>query len=189
MRVRSALVVVLLAAEVLGATPASAGIAVVRNPGDPRYVVRLRSGQNGRVWSGTETVTFTNLEATPLSELWIRLWSNGVNGCGAQAIEATLTAGGTQEGALAQHCTAMHVTLASPVAQGADGSLSMDVRIAVPPKNDRFGYVDGLSYVGTALPTLAIHDDDGWHVDPFIDIGESFYSIVGRYDVKVTGTR
>jgi aminopeptidase N len=61
----------------------------------------------------------------------------------------------------------------------------MDLRIAVPPKNDRFGYVDGLTYVGTALPTLAIHDDDGWHLDPFIDIGESFYSIVGTYDVTL----
>jgi hypothetical protein len=183
MRVRSAVVVVLLAAEVLVAGRASAGTAIVRNPGDPRYVVHLRSGQSGHVWTGTETITFTNLEAAPLTDLRIRLWSNGVNGCGAQAIDATLTAGGTQEGALTADCTDMLVTLDAPVAQGADGSLSMDLRIEVPAKNDRFGYVDGLTYVGTALPTLAIHDDDGWHMDPFIDLGESFYSIVGTYDV------
>jgi hypothetical protein len=185
MRARSSLVVVCLLGGLLVCAQPAAGTAIVRNPGDPRYVVHLRTGQSGHVWTGTETITFTNLEAAPLADLWIRLWSNGVNGCGAQAIDATLTAGGTQQGALAQDCTAMQVTLAAPVAQGNDGSLTMDVRIAVPPKNDRFGYVDGLTYVGTALPTLAIHDDDGWHLDPFIDIGESFYSIVGTYDVTL----
>ena len=186
MPVRTVLVASLLASSVLlVAPPAIAGGAIVRNPGDPAYEVQLRAGRTGRVWTGTQTVTFTNLEAAPLSDLWIRLWSNGVNGCDAQAIDATLTAGGTQEGGLAQDCTAMHVTLDEPVAQGGDGSLTMDLRISVPPKNDRFGHHNGLTYVGTALPTLAIHDDDGWHLDPFIDIGESFYSIVGSYAVTL----
>src|SRR6185436_12884574 len=106
--------------------PASAG-AIVRNPGDPRYDVQLRSGKTGHVWTGTETVTFTNLDAAPLTDLWIRLWSNGVRGCFAQAIDASVTAGGTQQGDLAQDCTAMHVTLDAPVAQDADGSLTFDV--------------------------------------------------------------
>jgi hypothetical protein len=185
MKVRAGLLGIVMTGTLLAAAPADAGVPIVRNPGDPRYEVQLRSGKTGHVWTGTETVTFTNLEAAPLADLWIRLWSNGVRGCGAQAIEATLTAGGTQQGDLAQDCTAMHVMLAAPVAQGNDGSLTMDLRITVPPNNDRFGYFHGLTYVGTALPTLAIHDDDGWHTDPFIDIGESFYSIVGSYDVTL----
>lgn len=174
----------LLVPLLAGAQPASAG-SIVRNPGDPRYEVQLRTGKTGHIWSGTETVTFTNLDAAPLTDLWMRLWSNGVVGCSTQAIDATLTAGGTQEGDLAQDCTAMHVILDAPVAQGADAALTMDVRISVPAINDRFGHDDGLTYVGTALPTVAIHDDDGWHLDPFIDIGESFYSIVGSYTVTL----
>jgi hypothetical protein len=185
MRARSSLLVVALLLGLPAVPHASAGTPILRNPGDPRYDVQLRSGKSGHVWTGTETVTFTNLDAAPLADLWIRLWSNGVVGCSVQAIEATVTAGGTQQGDLAQDCTAMHVTLDAPVAQGADGSLTLDVRITVPAINDRFGYHDGLTYVGTALPTLAIHDDDGWHLDPFIDIGESFYSVVGTYHVTL----
>jgi hypothetical protein len=45
--------------------------------------------------------------------------------------------------------------------------------------------VGGLALLGTALPTLAIHDDLGWHLDPFVDLGESFYSIVGDYQVTL----
>ena len=59
----------------------------------------------------------------------------------------------------------------------------MDVTIDLPARNDRFGYHGGLALMGTALPTLAIHDDLGWHLDPFVDLGESFYSIVGDYEV------
>jgi len=65
----------------------------------------------------------------------------------------------------------------------------MHVRIDLPRHNDRFGYHGGLSLLGTALPTLAIHDDLGWHLDPFINIGESFYSIVGDYQVMLNVPR
>jgi hypothetical protein len=178
-------VVAALLVSLLAAVPTASAGSIVRNPDHPRYDVRLRSGASGHVWTGSETVTFTNFDASPLTDLWIRLWSNGVAGCSAQAIEATVTAGGTQEGDLAQDCTAMHVVLGAPVPHGDEGSLTMDVRITVPAINDRFGHSDGLTYVGTALPTLAIHDDDGWHLDPFIDIGESFYSVVGSYTVTL----
>ena len=56
MRVRSALVVVLLAAKVLVAAQASGGTPIVRNPGEPSYDVELRGGRIGHVWAGTETV-------------------------------------------------------------------------------------------------------------------------------------
>jgi len=61
----------------------------------------------------------------------------------------------------------------------------MHVTIDLPARNDRFGYHGGLALAGTALPTLAIHDDLGWHLDPFVDLGESFYSIVGDYQVTL----
>jgi aminopeptidase N len=36
---------------------------------------------------------------------------------------------------------------------------------------------------------LAIHDDAGWHLPPFVDLGESFYSIVGDYTVTLSVPR
>jgi len=175
----------MLALSLVTTSPAAAGEAIVRSPGDPRYDVHLRSGRTGHVWTGTETVTFTNLDASVLTDLWIRVWSNGVVGCSTQAIEVSVTDGGSQTGPLTEDCTAMHVTLDDPIPQGTDGSIAMDVRIALPARNDRFGHHAGLTYVGTALPTLAISDDAGWHLDPFIDLGESFYSVVGTYSVQL----
>ena len=159
-------------------------IPVIRNPGAPSYVVSLRGDAVGHVWRGRESIVFTNLEAEPLSRLWLRLWSNGVNGCGAHAIVVAEMRGGTA-GEPSRRCTALPVLLDSPVAQGAEATISMRVTIDLPRRNDRFGYHGGLALLGTALPTLAIHDDLGWHLDPYVDLGESFYSIAGSYQVTL----
>ncbi len=163
--------------------PASAD-TLVRNPGDPSYAVSLRGGPLGHSWRGTERVSFTNLDADPLTIVWIRLWSNGVMGCGFPAITVSDVTGGTA-GELSRNCTALPVTLDPALAQGERATLAMRVSIDLPRRNDRFGYHAGMALLGTALPTLAIHDDQGWHLDPFIDLGESFYSIVGTYQVTL----
>lgn len=166
------------------AAAGSAGLTVIRNPGAPTYTVSLRGDALGHRWRGKESITFSNLEADPLTTIWLRLWSNGVHGCGAQAIAVAEMHGGTA-GDLSRNCTAIPVDLDAPLAQGGTATISMRVTIDLPKKNDRFGYHGGLALLGTALPTLAIHDDKGWHLDPFVDLGESFYSIVGDYQVTL----
>ena len=166
------------------ATTAGPAIPVIRNPGAPSYDVSLRGDSLGHAWRGTESITFTNLEAEPLSRIWLRLWSNGVRGCGAQAIAVAQIHGGAA-GGLSRGCTALPVDLDPPLAQGAEATISMRVTIDLPRRNDRFGYHGGLALLGTALPTLAVHDDLGWHLDPFVDLGESFYSVVGDYQVTL----
>jgi hypothetical protein len=165
------------------ASPAAAA-AIVRNPGGPDYRSELSTGGQGHVWRGTHRIAFTNLDVTPLDTIYLRVWSNGVLGCAAGSIEISNLQGGTI-GATTQRCTAIEVTLDAPLALGDRTAISMDLRIEVPEKNDRFGYHKGLTLIGTALPTLAIHDDAGWHLDPFVDLGESFYSIVGSYRVTL----
>jgi hypothetical protein len=173
-----------LAALLLSPAPPALAAAVVRNPGEPSYVVHLRTGAGGRLWRGDEQISFRNLDVAPLPLIWIRLWSNGVLGCGAHSIAISSLNGGTA-GAATLACTAVPVTLDTPVAPGAAGSISMHLVIHIPLRNDRFGYHGGISLLGTALPTLAVSDDAGWHLDPFVDLGESFYSVVGSYRVTL----
>jgi hypothetical protein len=178
---------VLVAASVaatLSAMPATAAAAVVRNPGDPAYVTHLRTGSLGHVWTGTHKISFTNLDAAPLDTIYLRLWSNGVRGCGHPQDSITISdlQGGTASEML--DCTEVQVVLDTPAAPGDRASLKMGLRIEVPEINDRFGFHGGLALMGTALPTLEVHDET-WHHDPFIDFGESFYSIAGRYRVTL----
>jgi hypothetical protein len=173
---------------------ADAATTVVRDPADLAYVVHLATGPSGRTWRGTERLSFTNLGAADLDVIWLRLWSNGVLGCGGDAgghdpIEISRVQGGTVDRS-AVGCTAVRIRLDASVPQGARGSVSMDLRIHVPKLNDRFGYHHHLALLGTALPTMAVRDDEGWHhTEPFVELGESFYSLVGTYHVTLTVPR
>ena len=172
----------------LAPTALADGSANTRTPASPTYTIALTSDSSGRHWSGTEQVEFHNPSSVTLGTVWLRLWSNGVRGCSYAGIQVSQVSGGNA-GSLSRKCTALPVTLDQPLGPGGSATISMHVAISVPSKNDRFGYHSGLAMLGTVLPTLAIHDGDGWHLDPFIDLGESFYSVVGEYHVSLTVPR
>lgn len=188
---RGALVLVLvLVATGLAGDPGVAYGATQGGPSQPTpahasYIVALAGEAQGRHWVGTQHVTFQNVSSLTLDTIWLRLWSNGIRGCRAAAISVSGITGGTA-GSPSLRCTALPVQLDAPLAPGATASLAMKLAITVPAANDRFGSFGGLALLGTALPTLAVHDVMGWHLDPFIDLGERFYSEVGHYRVTLT---
>jgi hypothetical protein len=50
---------------------------------------------------------------------------------------------------------------------------------------DRFGHDGAYYFIGNALPVLAVRDAKGWHLDPYTNNGESFYSLVSDFDVRL----
>jgi hypothetical protein len=172
----------------LVASPAGAGTSGdpnERTPANPVYAVDLTSDTNGFVWTGTESVTFTNVAAVSLEKVWLRLWDNYASCGGSLAIDVSNVQGGTP-GPLAVGCTALPVTLPAPLGQGEQATLSFDLSITVPNTNWRFGRIGKMALLGNALPVLAIHDGEGWHLPPYTSNGESFYSQVGDFTVTLT---
>lgn len=154
-----------------------------RTPAAPSYTVNLSSNTDGTGWTGHESATFTNASATALSEVYLRLWDNYHGTCSAMPITVSNLTGGTA-GALSVGCTALQVTLPTPLAQGQSATIGFDLGITVPDGADRFGHDGAFSFVGNALPVLAVKDGSGWHLDPYTNNGESFYSLAA--DFKVT---
>ncbi|MEU2714376.1 M1 family aminopeptidase [Streptomyces sp. NPDC007205] len=154
-----------------------------RTPAAPSYTVNLSSDTGGTVWTGHESVTFTNASATALNEVYLRLWDNYHGTCDAMPIRVTAVTGGTA-GALSVDCTALKIDLPAPLAQGQSATIGFDLGITVPSGADRFGHDGAYSFIGNALPVLAVRDSSGWHLDPYTNNGESFYSLAA--DFKVT---
>ncbi|MEU3825113.1 M1 family peptidase [Streptomyces sp. SID486] len=154
-----------------------------RTPAAPSYTVSLSSDTSGTVWNGHESATFTNASATALGEVYLRLWDNYHGTCSAMPIKVTNVTGGTAD-APSVACTALKITLPAPLAQGQSATVGFDLGITVPSGADRFGHDGAFSFIGNALPVLAIRDAAGWHLDPYTDNGESFYSLAA--DFKVT---
>jgi len=169
------------------ATPAAAAAAAVdatRTPATPAYTISLTSNSTGGTWTGHESVSFSNPAATPLTEVYLRLWDNYHGNCPATPITVSNVSGGTAS-ALSVNCTAMKITLPTAIAQGGTGSIGFDLSIVIPAGIDRFGHDGSYYFIGNALPVLAVRDGLGWHLDPYTNNGESFYALASDYTVTL----
>jgi hypothetical protein len=167
----------------LGSTPV--GASGERLPDAPETTATLRTGPSGHRWRGDVEIAFHNGGSLPLNEIWLRLWPNGIAGCAGSLPVRTSRMHGGEAGDLEVDCTALPVALDAPVPEDGTGAIQFRIAIDVPPRNDRFGWANGLAFLGSALPALAISDADGLHLDPYSDLGESFYSQVGSYSVTL----
>ncbi len=122
-----------------------------RTPAAPAYTVNLSSDTAGTVWTGHESTTFTNASATPLTEVYLRLWDNYHGTCTAPPITVTNVTGGTA-GALSVACTALRIALPTPLTQGQSTTIGFDLGITVPSGADRFGHDGAFNMIGNALP-------------------------------------
>ncbi|MER7009559.1 M1 family metallopeptidase [Dactylosporangium sp. NPDC000555] len=168
------------------ATPAAHAAAdTTRTPGLARYTVALTSDSTGAAWTGHESATFTNTSPAALSEVYLRLWDNYHGTCpsGAPITISNLT--GATAGTLTVGCTALKVTLPAPLAQNASAAIGFDLGVTVPIGADRFGRDGAYNFIGNALPVLAVRDGAGWHLDPYTNNGESFYSLISDFDVTL----
>ncbi|KUJ66303.1 metallopeptidase [Streptomyces albus subsp. albus] len=176
--------VIAAAGTAAGAGAQAPSAAVGRTPDSPAYTVSLTSDATGGSWTGHESVSFTNTSAEPLGEVYLRLWDNAHGGCSAMPIKVSNVTGGTAA-APTVDCTALKITLPQPLAQGGHGTVGFDLGITVPSGADRFGRDGKYNFLGNALPVLAVKDDAGWHLDPYTDNGESFYSLASDFTVEL----
>jgi hypothetical protein len=164
--------------------PAPAAADATRTPATPAYTITLTSNSTGGTWTGHENVTFSNPSATPLAEVYLRLWDNAHGSCPSTPITVTNVTGGIAS-ALTVNCTALKITLPAALPQGGTGSIGFDLSIVVTSGVDRFGHDGGYYFIGNALPVLAVRDALGWHLDPYTNNGESFYALSSDYTVTL----
>ncbi|WP_328843808.1 M1 family metallopeptidase [Streptomyces sp. NBC_00258] len=157
-------------------------------PDRHRYDVTLRGDTDGSHWTGRQRVTFRNASERPLHEVYVRLWGNGDDKCGTPGkpspVKLSRVRGGTV-GQLTVNCTALRITLPKPLARGERTAIAFDVSITVPERNARFGREGAFRFLGNALPVLAVHDAKGWHLDPYVSTGESFYALASDFRARI----
>src|ERR1041384_6034045 len=77
------------------ATPALAPPAAPRPPPAPASTTSLTSNAPGGVWTGHESISFSNASAVPLTEVYLRLWDNAHGSCPSTPITVSNVTGGT----------------------------------------------------------------------------------------------
>ncbi len=82
--------------------------------------------------------------------------------------------------------TSLVVQLPRRVGPGESVTVSVEGTIRLPPKQGRWGRWDGVTFLTNALPTVAFHDDDGWHGTPFVPWHQPFWNEAGVYSATIT---
>jgi hypothetical protein len=154
-----------------------------RTPGQASYDVRLAADASGVTWTGREKISFTNTGDTPLGEVYLRLWGNAWDGC-KSPVKVSHFVGGTAATPTV-NCTAVKVSLKKPLRPGQRASVAFDVVMTAPARGEQFGRSGAYSFFGNALPVLAVHDQAGWHLEPAVGIGESYYTLAADFTVRL----
>lgn len=160
-----------------------------------RYQLDLKIDPERARIDGQMRLQVVNTDDVALSELYFHLYPNAPyfkqnwNGRVERPGSLTVTGlridgnpvaftGGSEE--------LLALSLAQPLAPGASLAVEITYSAVIPSiDNDRFGADGRTLFLGNAYPILAMHDQAGWHLDPYLAVGDPFYSPVADYEVKV----
>ena len=154
----------------------------------PRYLLDVVVDFESLTIDGTADILFTNNEIDALDAIYLRLYPNADHYAeGETRIEAVNVAGVAVDYAFEDsESTILRVPLPATLDPGDQTELQIAFDVVIPRRADRFGYDDGVMSLGHWYPMLAVYDDEGWNLDPYVALGDAFYSDVANYTVKLT---
>lgn len=82
--------------------------------------------------------------------------------------------------------TVYSIALPAPLEKGKNVTIDMSYTIKIPMIADRFGYNGNTYNLGNALITPAMYEDGEWLVQPYVNIGDAFYTEIADYHVSIT---
>ncbi|MEE3351138.1 MAG: M1 family metallopeptidase [Saccharofermentanaceae bacterium] len=81
--------------------------------------------------------------------------------------------------------TVYRLSLPSPLANGKVVTIDMKYSVKIPLIADRFGFYNNTYNFGNVLITPALFENGEWLVQPYVDIGDAFYTEISDYRVSI----
>ena len=163
---------------------------------DPHYTLSLNVDEAQHSFTGHARVDYTNLESTALDRLYFRLIPNGHRsyGNGSLSVSQTLVENQPVETQLSLQDSVLEVPLPQSLESGDKTQIEFTFSGQVPvnfggANSGGYGiynYSDNVLALSGWYPILAVYNDQGWHLDPVSDIGDSIFSDTAFYSVDVS---
>jgi hypothetical protein len=154
----------------------------------PRYLLDAVVDFENLTVDGTADILFTNNEIDTVDAIYLRLYPNADHYAEGETRIETVDV----DGVAVEHTfedsegTILKVPLPASLDPGDQTELQIAFDVVIPRRADRFGYDDGVMSLGHWYPMLAVYDDEGWNLDPYVALGDAFYSDVANYTVNLT---
>ncbi|UFJ40977.1 M1 family metallopeptidase [Brevibacillus humidisoli] len=81
--------------------------------------------------------------------------------------------------------TILHVPLPSTDRGKQVTEISLAFELQLPRNNGRLSYNDHALWLGNWLPTLAVREGEEWRLDPYLPMGDPFFSELADYHLRI----
>lgn len=81
--------------------------------------------------------------------------------------------------------TLMKLDLPQPLPVGKKAEVEMNFTVQLPEGAMRLNHVDNTAFLAQWYPMLAAYDEEGWHTDPYTNIGDPFYTQMADFTVSL----
>ncbi len=133
----------------------------------------------------TQSTGYTNNTQTELNEIYFNLIPNAFRADGGGIVFGSITIGESNVQPEQVKETVYKLTLPEPLPAAKRVDIDMVYTVNIPNIKNRFGYQKDSYNLGNFIVTPAVYDEDGWAVEPYIDIGDAFYTDIANYEVRL----
>lgn len=132
-----------------------------------------------------QNLTYHNNTGMDLENIYFNLIPQAFreNGGGINIIEISVN---SQACSLEQvDGTVYSLSLPASLPAGKQIDIRMNYEVYIPNIQNRFGYQENVFNLGNFIITPAVYGQNGWTIEPYVDIGDAFYTDIADYNVTI----
>lgn len=132
-----------------------------------------------------QTLTYHNNTNVKLSEIFFNLIPNAFKTDGGGIVINSISSGESTLKLKQVKGTVYKLKLPADLSPDASVKLDMNYTVNIPNIQNRFGYQGNVYNLGNFIITPAVYNSDGWAVEPYVDLGDAFYTDIANYSVGI----
>lgn len=133
----------------------------------------------------TQNLIYYNNTGTILSEIYFNLIPEAFKKDGGGTQMGDILVAGEKCEMTQVQSTVYKLALPTDLAINEKLEIQMEYDVSIPNIQNRFGYQDKVFNLGNFIVTPAMYGADGWMQQPYVDLGDAFFTDIGDYDVKI----
>lgn len=164
------------------------------------YSIKAHLDSENKIITASEIIEYTNREGVDLEQLYLHTYpnifalenqpsllddpTNTDNRHGALEIDSIMINGESVE--FIDGPTKTSIEIPYRLIKYETYTIELNFIVKVSASEARFGVMDNIYNICNWYPIVAVYDEDGWNVDPYLGVGDPFYSDMNNYDVEIS---
>ena len=135
--------------------------------------------------SVNQKIDYLNPSEDALSQIYFNVIPDAFKKDGGGTSVKSIKIAGEQTSMKNVKGTVYSADIPKPVKKGKRTEIELVYEVNIPNIVNRFGYQETYFNLGNFIITPAVYEKDGYVSQPYVDLGDAFYTDIANYDVKI----